>query len=231
MVKVIWLCKNWYFFLWTEYMCKNNRSEVCSSVLKSSSHTRFLQFCFRKVFKIGSVHCTVWLQSNLIRDTSECFVLLLFKSVQTCEGTQKGVYLMGWGLQVISWDCCSVLEATPEHMWGWHSAGSSLCAPHPPSSSGFLPLSAAAFPVRKTSHSLCQGEPLCGYCSALGDKQDKGDMRHEKQKMFQSTHTMQLKHTIIWPEQITWVMIFLKKKWSNYWLNRTLFLLKVSLHM
>lgn len=74
------------------------------------------------------------------------------------------------GLWVISWGCCSVLEVSPEHRWGWHSVGSWLCWPHPPSFSGSPPPSAAASPAGKTSHSLCQGAPLYGYCSVLQDK-------------------------------------------------------------
>lgn len=136
---------------------------------------------------------------------------------------------MGWGLQVISWDCCSVPEATPEHMWGWHSAGSSLCAPHPPSSSGSLPLSAVAFPARKTSHSLCQGEPLCGYCWVLQNDRPRGawGMKDSSTEIV-SDHTHYADEThnnMSWTNDLS--KDFSLKKVKSDWLNRKLCLHQV----
>lgn len=91
--------------------------------------------------------------------------------------------LRGWSLWVISWGCCSVPKGTPGRRWGWRSASSWLSAPHPPSSSGSLPLSDATFPAWKTSRSLCPGAPLCGYCSVLQD----GEPQVERGMKYNST--------------------------------------------
>lgn len=78
-----------------------------------------------------------------------------------------GLQIRHWAFWVISWGCRTVPEESPEHRWGWRSAGSWLCWPRPPSSSGSLPPSAAASPAWKTSRFLCRGAPPCGYCSVL----------------------------------------------------------------
>lgn len=124
-----------------------------------------------------------------------------FQTPLTCAGTQwvQRVHLRVWGLWVISWGCCSVPEGSPEHRWGWHSAGSSLSGPRFPSSSGSLPLSAAASPAEKTSHSLCRGVPLGGYYSVLQDTKDSIIERHKRQQYrkcfkFQTGHIWTLQY-------------------------------------
>lgn len=82
------------------------------------------------------------------------------------------------GLWIISSGCYRVLEVSLEHMWGWRSAGSWLFVLRPPSSSQSLPLSAAVSPAWKKSHSLCQGVPLCGYCSALQESEPQKSMKY-----------------------------------------------------
>lgn len=76
---------------------------------------------------------------------------------------------------LISWGCCSVPEGSPEHRREWRSAGSSLFVPRPPSSSGSPPLSVAASPALKSSHSLCPGVPPCGYCLVLQDSKQQSE--------------------------------------------------------
>lgn len=96
-----------------------------------------------------------------------------FQTPLTCAGPSEGWRCVWRCVWIIFWGCCSVPEEIPERRWGWRSAGSWLSGPRPPSSSGSLPLSAAASPAEKTSRSLCQAAPPCGYCSVLQNTIDK----------------------------------------------------------
>lgn len=120
-------------------------------------------------FMTGSPHCVVWLQSYCPALTISPILLLhswfaslfYFSSPNNhdflnpadwpdlCRNPVRAqrLQLRGWGLWVISWGCCSVPEGSPGRRWGWRSAGSWLCGPHPPSSFGSPPLSAAASPA------------------------------------------------------------------------------------
>lgn len=108
----------------------------------------------------------------------------VIQTVLALEGAQLGLRGSSWGWGdflhegIISSGCCRVPELSLEHMWGWRSAGSWLFVLRPPSSSRSLPLSAAASPAWKTSHSLCQGVPLCGYCSALQESEPQKSMKY-----------------------------------------------------
>lgn len=101
------------------------------------------------------------------------------------EGSEVPAY-RGGGLWVISWGCCSDPGGSPERRLGWRSASSWLFAPRPPSFSGSLLPSTAASPAWKTSHSLCRGAPLGGYCSAL----QESEPQEEKGVKYSSTENI-----------------------------------------
>lgn len=159
--------------------------------------------------------CYVWLQLTVILPStdytpvfpvfSKCFrsrqswFCFILQTVLTCAGSVRELRAYSWegrGLWVIFWDCCSVPEASPERRWGWRSAGSWLCWLRLPSSSGSPPLSAAASPAWKTSHSLCRGAPLCGYCLVLQGSKPQG----EKGMKDRTTENISFfKYDNIWP--------------------------------
>lgn len=89
-------------------------------------------------------------------------------------------------LSVIGLGCSRLLQVSPECRRGWRSAGSWLDELHLLSFSGFLPLSAAASPTRKTSHFLYQEEPLCDYCWLLQEKKDSNEKNQiQRTRIFQ----------------------------------------------